>query len=581
MMVMVMKIALRILLPILLSLAILLCLAWYLLIYDTAFSRDLLLTGARLSDNSGNSTLSAWFYNQAYKLAENSSDSRESVAIELAEQYKRSGNYTKAEYTLTKAISDGGGINVYVALCKTYVEQNKLYNAVALLDGVTNQSIKKELDSLRPAAPVNTPDPGFYNQYISVTFEAKSGTIYASVGSKYPSLEDKPYSAPISLSDGENTVSALAVSKDGLVSSLTTCSYTIGGVVKEIAFSDRFIEATIRDLLDADKKQLYTNDLWKITEFTVPAGASDYSDLLHIKNVKSFTVEKGNPKELSCLSAMTELTSLTIRDTEITAEVLEIIGTLTKLENLTIQNCKLSNIAPFKKLTAVTHLDLSGNSVYDLSPLSGMTKLKELNLKSNVIADLSALSNLKSLTKLDVSQNNIITSLAPLSSLEKLEWLDASINSITELGNIGNLKALRYLSLATNKLTNISPVATCDSLTDLNFSQNRVSDISKLSALPHLMYLRFEGNQVTQLPGFAEDCELVIIDGTGNNIKSLEPLKGLPYLNNVYMNNNPELSSVSPLASCHMLIEVHVDKTKVTDVSALKDMDVIVRYTPI
>ena len=30
-------------------------------------------------------------------------------AIELAEQYKSSGNFTKAEFTLSNAIADGGG----------------------------------------------------------------------------------------------------------------------------------------------------------------------------------------------------------------------------------------------------------------------------------------------------------------------------------------------------------------------------------------------------------------------------------------------------------------------------------------
>lgn len=576
-----MKKALRILLPILLSLAILFCLAWYFVIYDPAFSRDLLLTGARLSDNAGNSELSAWIYNQAYKLAENADESKESVAIELAEQYKSVGNYTKAEYTLTKAIADGGGVNVYIALSKTYVEQNKLYNAVTFLDGVANPTIKDKLDSLRPTAPVNTPDSGLYNQYISVTFQAETGTIYTAVGNKYPSLNNKPYSAPITLSDGENTISALSVSDNGLVSPLTTCTFTIGGVVKELTFSDSLIETNIRDLLSNSNKPIYTNDLWNISEFTVPANASNYADLRHMKNLKSFTVENGIPTELNCLSVMTELTDLTIRDTEISAEILELIGGLSKLERLTLQNCKLSGITPVKNLSDLTYLDLSGNSIYDLSPLSGLIKLKELNLNSNVIADVSALSNLRSLTKLDLSQNNIIVSLAPLSSLNKLEWLDASTNSIADLGDIGELQSLRTLYLTSNKLTDTSAIAFCQSLTDLNLSQNSITDISTLSALTKLMYLRFENNQVEELPRFAENCELVIIDGTSNNIRSLEALANLPHLNNVYMNNNAELSSVSPLASCYKLIEVHVDNTKVTDVSALKDMDVIVSYTPI
>ena len=111
-----MKKSIRIILPIVLALAIVICTGWYLFIYDRAFTRDVLLHAARYFESSGNHTVSAWFYNHAYTHAGNS----DAVAIELAEQYKESGNYTKAEYTLSHAISDGGGVDVYIALSKTF-----------------------------------------------------------------------------------------------------------------------------------------------------------------------------------------------------------------------------------------------------------------------------------------------------------------------------------------------------------------------------------------------------------------------------------------------------------------------------
>jgi len=569
--------ALRILLPIFLSLVILLSLFWYFFIYDRALSRDLLLTGARISNDAGNSTLSAWFYNQAYKISDTSGDA---VVLELAEQYRKAGNYTKAEYTLTNAITNGGGIDVYIALCQVFVEQNKLYDAVSLLDSAENPEIKEALDKRRPSAPLNTIKPGLYQQYISVGFEAESGTIYTALGDNYPSLKNKPYSEPIPLSDGENYVSALAISKDGLVSPLVTYKYTIGGVVEQLTFSDQYIEATVRDILKIEKKPLYTNNLWKITEFTVPAGATSYQDLKDMKELQSFTVDNGVPGELTCLSYMPELVTLSIQNTEITDEVLAIIGSLKNLKSLTLQNCKLGNIAALKDLENIEYLDLSNNSIYDPSPLSGMRKLTEVYLQNNVIDDLSSLENLNTIVKLDVSNNKLIKSIKPLSNLTKLEWLNADSNEISELGEIGNLKSLQYLSLRDNKLTGIAAISGCSALINLNFSKNQVSDISSLSALTQLMYLYFEENQVTTLPDFDKDCALVIINGTSNNIQSLEPLGGLKDLNSVYMNSNPELSSVTPLASCYRLIEVHVDKTRVTDVSAL-EKDIIVKYTPI
>ena len=113
-----MKKVLRILLPFLLVIVIVAGSVWYLFVYDRAFTRDVLLACARFSESQGHHSMSTWFYNRAY----NHAADNDAVAIELAEQYVSDGNYTKAEYTLSKAIADGGSIDVYIALCRTYVE---------------------------------------------------------------------------------------------------------------------------------------------------------------------------------------------------------------------------------------------------------------------------------------------------------------------------------------------------------------------------------------------------------------------------------------------------------------------------
>ena len=130
----------KVIIPIILVLAILACLGWYLFIYDRDFTRDILLQGARYFDDKGNHSISGWLYDQAYEQADNN----DAVAIELAEQHKADGNFTKAEYTLTKAISDGGSTELYVALCKTYAEQDKLLDVVKLLDAVLAEDRKQD-----------------------------------------------------------------------------------------------------------------------------------------------------------------------------------------------------------------------------------------------------------------------------------------------------------------------------------------------------------------------------------------------------------------------------------------------------
>ncbi len=101
-------------LPILLVIVILCSVAWYLFVYDRDFTRDMLLKGARYAEETGHRNVATWLYTQAYRQSGND----ETVAIELANQYLADGNYTKAEYTLSRAISNGGTAQLYIALCK-------------------------------------------------------------------------------------------------------------------------------------------------------------------------------------------------------------------------------------------------------------------------------------------------------------------------------------------------------------------------------------------------------------------------------------------------------------------------------
>ena len=107
-----MKRAFKIILPIILAIALLATTAWYLFVFDREFTRDMLLSCARYFEDNGNHSTAQWFYDTAYAQV----DDNDSIAIELSEHYKETGNYTKAEYTLYKAIQDGGGVELYMAL---------------------------------------------------------------------------------------------------------------------------------------------------------------------------------------------------------------------------------------------------------------------------------------------------------------------------------------------------------------------------------------------------------------------------------------------------------------------------------
>ena len=572
-----MKRLIRVLFPLILVIAIIFCLVWYIFEYDREFTRDMLLTGARYFEAQGNRTVAAAFYDLAYS----HSGDNDAVAIELAAQYKASGNYTKAEFTLSNAISDGGDVELYIALCQTYVEQDKLLDAVAMLNSITSPEIKEKLEVLRPKAPTVSAEPGFYSQYISVDVLSDGGTLYVTTNGEYPSVSEAPYSEPIQLVLGENTIIALSVAENGLVSPLSTFGYIVGGVIEEVTFTDPAIDAALHEILGMDPEApIFTNHLWDILEFDMPADAADYSDLKYLTSLERLTIDGGISAELDKLSVLSHLCELSISDCTVPEESLQKITQLPRLNVLSLRNCGISSVSAISSAANLISLNLSGNAVRNLAPLSNLSKLQELILDHNAVSDLTPLMTLTALEKLDVSYN-ALTTIAPLASVTTLTWLNAGSNSIVDVGELNRLTALTYLSLEKNSITDISRAANCTGLTELNIANNAITDISMLYPLNKLMYLNFAYNQVTELPQLSKDCALVTVDGTGNQLASLAVLGGMKALNNVYMDYNAEIASVAELVDCPVLIQVNVYGTKVTEVTMLTDQSIIVNYNPV
>ena len=575
-----MKKTLRVIIPLVLVLAIVLCTGWYLLVYDQEFTRDMLLHAARRFDAAGQHKTAAWFYNCAYQQAGDG----DAVAIELAEQYRSDGNYTKAEYTLSNAIADGGGVEVYIALCKTYVEQDKLLDAVNMLNNVKNETIKAQLDMLRPSAPTCSPDPvvsgSYYSQYITVKVAAEKGTLYVSSNGEFPSIAKDRYSEGITLTDGENIIYAVAVSENGLVSPASIFGFTVGGVIEKVTFADAAVEQQVRTLLEKDAEAvLYTNDLWTIKEFTVPEGAADLSDLRHLAFVEKLTMEGSVAGQLSNIAALANLKELTVKNMVVNAEELPMIGRLPSLQKLTLDGCSLSTAAGLEWATELTYLNLSNNTIRNIAPLSSCVKLQQLNLSHNALNDLTALAGLTAMTQLDVSFNNI-TTLSSIGTMTGLTQLVVGNNALTEIAVVQQLPALTKLDLSCNSVSDITPLSVCKGLTDLNVSDNSLTDISILADLNALANLNFANNKVKELPKWSKDCALVNIDGSYNSLSTLEPLVGLKRLNNIFMDYNSGISSVKALASCPALIQVNVFGTGVTYVTPLTDQNIIVNYDP-
>jgi len=549
---------------------------WYIFVYDRDTIQDFLTGQARACAQRGEFEAATWFYGLSYQL----SGQDQNIAIELAEIYKSVGNYTKAEVTLTNAVTDGGNAELYAALCRTYVEQDKLLDAVNMLDNIADPNVKAELDALRPAAPEADFAPGFYSQYITLNFGQSDGTLYVTTDGKYPSIDNTPYSEPVSLNTGESKVYALVVADNGLVSPLSVLNYTIAGVIEEVTLTDAAISESIRSILlfGADTP-IMTSDLWTITEFTVPEGAVNLDDLKYLTYLESLTISGKSIDNLDFLTNMTKLKKLHITDSSLSAS-LSPICTLKELTDLTLSGCGLSTIAELSGATGLVSLNLSSNAIGDLSPLADMVMLSQLDFSHNAVTDLTSLSGLTQLRELDLSYN-AVNSIEAIGSCSALAKLDITNNSVADLTPVAALPGLTHLYAGYNSLFDVSVLANATQLQELNISNNVLSDISSLYTLVNLTLLDFSYNDVTVLPALAVDCALVTINGEHNQLQSISALSGMHNLNYVYMDYN-EIDDITFLANCPNLIQVNVYGTNVSEgeVNNLLDRSIIVNFDP-
>lgn len=572
-----MKRALKIIVPILLALGIIVSAVWYFIQYDRGFTQDILISCARKAENNGNHRLSTFFYDWAYR----QSDEDETVAIELAEQYKQIGNYTKAEFTLSNAIADGGSAELYAALCKTYVEQDKLLDAVTMLDNIADPKIKAELDALRPKAPIASHEQGFYSEYFDLSITAESGSIFISTSKDFPSQENAPLIKPLTLPAGETMIQALAVDEYGLVSRLSIFSYTITGVIEEVTIDDAAMDTAIREILQVGADHVfYTNELWSVTELEIPADTQKLDDLSKLSFLEKLTISDANFENYDALSSLSSLAELVILNTDLSSEDVKIISGLPKLTHLTLVGCGLSGIQDLSACTNLVYLDMNNNAVKDLSPLANLRNLNYLNMSHNAISDLAALKDLTKLDWLDVSYNTI-ASTAPLAACSAMTRLYIQNNALTGLDGMGTLANLTHLYAANNQILDVSVLRDNIHLTELDISYNSISDITQLDTLKQLQNFNFAHNQVSALPAFSKDCHLVLIDGTANQLSNIDELGGLPQLNKVFMDYNAGITSVDSLAQCRKLLEVRVLATNVDNVDKLKELGVIVAYAPV
>lgn len=516
-------------------------------------------------------------YEMAVKLDPDNAE----YVLSLADACIADGSYTKAERALVSSIKDAPSAALYTKLSSVYVAQDKLLDAQKMLDSITDPTMRGEIDTLRPAAPVFTPEPGEYDEYIDLTIESNCELTYYSLNEQYPSTASEPYTEPFALPAGTTQVSAIAVGEDGLVSPLTAGEYTIVGVIEEVVFVSPELETYVRDTLFIPRTgKVMTDDIWKITELILPDDVTEYDDLIYFTKLKKLVINECPLPSCDFLSAMPELEALELSGCILSPEDIDTVGTLVNLSELHLSGCGLTNISALSDLKDLTVLDLSYNSISDINALSSMKYLRVLNLRSNAVSSLEALKHAGKLQSLDISENNI-PSLAPLADCSQMEKLIADDNDISDIGIVSKMPELATFCASRNKIFDASAVASCPALTHLELAGNELTNIDMIASMPQLSYLDVSHNLITAIPELnLEESKLSSFYASYNKLESVSHLAGLLELTYVNVDYNDNIENIECLTPCHMLVQVDAFGTKVEKVEELLNIGVIVNFDP-
>lgn len=511
-----------------------------------------------------------------YEMALDKSPDDIDTTLALAGIYTELGNYTKTEYTLVRGISFmPAQTQLYIALSRAYVAQDKLLDAVTMLSGISNPSADEIISAMRPVPPTVSPGGGEYEEYLNISLSYSAGcNAYFSTDGSYPSTVEGMYGDAFEITES-TTLTAISVSAEGLVSEPVTVDFSISHVVVDVAFTDPEIERVVREVLEADEGTiLTTEDLWKIQTLTIPETALTLEDLRWFSELPGIVFTSVEGFDLTQLNQLENLKELTVAGCRLSSAEMQIIGSLTGLVYLDVSGTTIASLDPLRSLTGLRALLASDNNIVSLKPLSGLTGIEILDISFNAVDDLSPLSGMISMRSINLSYN-LLSDIGALSSMKQLYYVNISNNSISSVSALEGTAALEDFDCSYNTVATLEPLRKSTAMKTLSVQNNKLTNIDIVSGMTSLSYLNASYNELTDVPSFLNHDSLIRIYLTNNMLTTIESFVGAPSLNYLDLDYN-EIEDVTALAGNFVLVELNVFGNNVTETRVLTDAGIIV-----
>jgi Leucine-rich repeat (LRR) protein len=482
------------------------------LLYGNTWLNGHYLNQGRRAEEQGRIDLAVTAYERALTRIE----TQPSVRVTLSQLYVLSGNYSRAERVLQDGLRlQAGNPQMNTALSALFVEQNKLTDAVSLLDNVelaTGNTLS------RPAVPRPVLPAGKYDRQINLSFHAEDGTvIYYTLNGETPGTDGPVYTGePVALPPGTTAVTAVAVHENGLVSSfLTGFEYTLERVDMPVDFEDAATEELTRLIISKPYGDIYSSDIWGITTFDntdtgfIPETLGDFRQFI---GLESLTLTGDDiPFDFRPLMSLEALSQVTLINCHIDIRELDVLLQLPALTELSLPRNRLTSLSAIAGRTQLVKLDVSQNNLNDILPLSGLVSLRELDISENpLLADLTPLEPLVQLQILNVSGCSL-SALTPLKELTRLTVLDISHNNIWDLGALAEHNDLEVLKANHNSIDTLEPLSGLASLQELDISMNSITTLRPLLQCAALRTVNAFGNRLTDAAGAFDTAHFTVI----------------------------------------------------------------------
>ena len=190
-----------------------------------------------------------------------------------------------------------------------------------------------------------------------------------------------------------------------------------------IANSRQAVEASIAKQFKKPFEELSQTELDQLrTLYLVDDQIVDLGGAASLVALQVLILESKGLQNLEGIEKLSQLRRLTVRaDKQV--DDLGPLSQLDFLEELSLQDCRLTDLTPLTRLVRLESLDIRESEVESLELLESLQSLEKLWLPQNRVSDLEPLRNLSKLKSL-LLMDNPIKVLEPLHGLKSLELLD-------------------------------------------------------------------------------------------------------------------------------------------------------------